>query len=80
MFIISKVLYLLICGKKKRGEGVEWNKMPFKVNTMYGAAHKISVLTWVKVPPLGHDPGNRIKIPSDMFCIFHLCEHTQSLV
>ena len=25
-----------------------------------------------KVPPLGHDPGDRIKIPSDMFCIFHL--------
>ena len=24
-----------------------------------------------KVPPLGHDPGDRIKIPSDMFCIFH---------
>ena len=33
-----------------------------------------------KVPPLGHDPGDRIKIPSDMFCIFHLWEHTQSLV
>ena len=33
-----------------------------------------------KVPPLGHDPGDRIKIPSDMFCIFHLCEHTQNLV
>ena len=25
-----------------------------------------------KFPPLGHGPGNRIKIPSDMFCIFHL--------
>ena len=24
-----------------------------------------------KVPPLGHDPGNRMKILSDMFCIFH---------
>ena len=23
-----------------------------------------------KVPPLGHDPGDRMKIPSDMFCIF----------
>ena len=33
-----------------------------------------------KVPPLGHDPGDRIKIPSDMFCIFHLWEHTWSLV
>ena len=33
-----------------------------------------------KVRPLGHDPGNRIKIPSDMFCIFHLWEQTQSLV
>ena len=30
-----------------------------------------------KVPSLGHDPGNRIKIPSDMFCIFHLLEHTK---
>ena len=25
-----------------------------------------------KVPPLGHDQGDRKKIPSDMFCIFHL--------
>ena len=33
-----------------------------------------------KVPPLGHDPGDWIKIPSDMFFIFHLWEHTQSLV
>ena len=33
-----------------------------------------------KVPPLGHDPGERIKIPFDMFYIFHLLEHTQSLV
>ena len=32
-----------------------------------------------KVLPLGHDPGDRIKIPSDMFCIFHLWEHTQNL-
>ena len=23
-------------------------------------------------PTLGHDPGDRMKIPSDMFCIFHL--------
>ena len=28
-----------------------------------------------KVPPLGHDQGDRIKILSDMFCIFHLWEH-----
>ena len=32
-----------------------------------------------KVPPLGHDPGNRIQIPSDMFCIFHLWEHTHKI-
>ena len=32
-----------------------------------------------KVPPLGHDPGDRIKILSDMFCIFHLWKHTQNL-
>ena len=25
-----------------------------------------------KVPPLGHDPGNRMKIPFDMFHIFNL--------
>ena len=31
----------------------------------------------LKVPPLGHDPGDRIKIPSDMFCICHLWEHTK---
>ena len=33
-----------------------------------------------KVRPLWHDPGKRIKVPSDMFCIFHLWEQTQSLV
>ena len=32
-----------------------------------------------QVPPLGHDPGDRIKNLSDMFSIFHLWEHTQSL-
>ena len=32
-----------------------------------------------KVPSLGHDPDDRMKILSDMFCIFHLWEHTQSL-
>ena len=31
-----------------------------------------------KVPPLGHDQGDRIL--SDIFCICHLWEHTQSLV
>ena len=32
-----------------------------------------------KVPPLEHDNGDRIKIPSDMFCIFHLYNtHTKS--
>ena len=31
-------------------------------------------------PPLGHGPGDRIKILSDMFCIFYLWEHRQSLV
>ena len=25
-----------------------------------------------QVPPLGYDPGGQMKIPSDMFCIFHL--------
>ena len=28
------------------------------------------------VPPLGHDPGDRIKIISDMFCISFICENT----
>ena len=23
-------------------------------------------------PPLGHDPGDRMKITADIFCIFHL--------
>ena len=32
-----------------------------------------------KVPPLGCDSGDRMKIPPDMFCIFHLWEHTQIL-
>ena len=31
-------------------------------------------------PTPGHDPGCRIKIPSDMLYIFHLLEDTQSLV
>ena len=30
-------------------------------------------------PTLGHDQGGRMKIQSNMFCIFHLWEHTQSL-
>ena len=25
-----------------------------------------------KVPPLGHDTGDRMKVPSDMFCVLHL--------
>ena len=33
-----------------------------------------------QVPPLVYDPGGQIKIPSDMFCIFHLWEDIQSLV
>ena len=33
-----------------------------------------------QVPPLGHDPGVRMKIPSDIFHIFQLWEDTQSLV
>ena len=33
-----------------------------------------------QVPPLRHDPGDRMKISSDIFCIFHLWEHTQGLV
>ena len=35
----------------------------------------ILVPKYPQVPPLGHDPSDRIKNPSDMFCIFH----TQSL-
>ena len=31
-------------------------------------------------PTPGHDPGGRMKIPSDMLYIFHLWEDTQSLV
>ena len=33
------------------------------------------------VPPLGHDPGDRMKNQSEMFytCVFHLSEDTQSL-
>ena len=30
-----------------------------------------------KDPPLGHDPGDRIKIPSNILCISHLWEHKQ---
>ena len=37
-------------------------------------------LRYPQVPPLGHDPGGQIEIPSDMFYIFHLYEDTQSLV
>ena len=33
-----------------------------------------------KVPPLGHDQGDRMKFLFDMFYIFYLWEHTQSLV
>ena len=37
-------------------------------------------LRYPQVRPLGHDPGNGMKISSDMFYIFHLWEDTQSLV
>ena len=37
-------------------------------------------LWYPKVPPLGHDQGGQMKIPSDMFYIFHFWEDTQSLV
>ena len=33
-----------------------------------------------QVPTLGHDPGDQMKIPTDMFYIFYLCEGIQSLV
>ena len=33
-----------------------------------------------QVPPLAHDLGDQMKIPSDMFYIFHVWEDTQSLV
>ena len=33
-----------------------------------------------KSQTLGHDPGDRMKIPSNMFYIFHLVEDTHSLV
>ena len=33
-----------------------------------------------QVPPLGHDPSNRMKIMFNMVFIFHFWEHTQSLV
>ena len=33
--------------------------------------------TYPQVPPLGHDPGSRMKIPSDMISIFHLWVETK---
>ena len=27
------------------------------------------------IPPLGHDQGDRMKIHSDLFCMFHLTTH-----
>ena len=30
-----------------------------------------------KVPPLGHDPGNRVKLLFELFYISYLREHTQ---
>ena len=33
-----------------------------------------------QVPPLGHDPGGQMKIPSDRLYIFRVWEDTQSLV
>ena len=37
-------------------------------------------LWYPQVPPLGDDQGGHMKIPSDMFYIFHFWEDTQSLV
>ena len=33
-----------------------------------------------QVPPLGHDPGDRMKILFDVLYIFHLWKDTQNLV
>ena len=33
-----------------------------------------------QIPALGHDPGDGMKILSNMFYIFHLWEDTQRLV
>ena len=32
-----------------------------------------------KVPPLGHDPGDMMQIPFDMFCIFYLWDYTHTV-
>ena len=51
-----------------------------------GAPSQIPMLKFLppppapQVPPLDHDPGNRMKILFNMFSIFYLWEHTQSLV
>ena len=34
---------------------------------------------YAKIPPLGHDPGDRIKIMSDMFCISFICENAHKV-
>ena len=49
---------------------------------IHGASSQIPMLKFLtthhpKVPPLGHDPVNRIKILFNMFPIFNLCKHTQ---
>ena len=58
---------------------------PRRFDMLHDHVWKKNYLTpWVpqcpQVPPLGHDPCDRIKIPSDMFCVFHLWEQTQNLV
>ena len=57
-----------------------WHPRRFDVPHYY--VWKIKITPWApqrpEVPPLGHDPGDRMKIPSDMFCVFH-CENTHKV-
>ena len=63
-------------------EPIEINKLE---RSVHGAPSQIPTLKLLTPPAPtsptpGHDPGNRMKILSNMFSIFYLCEHTQSLV
>ena len=60
---------------------VSWATVhPLEFDMLHDNAQKIKFLTPSKSQTLGLDPGDLMKIQSNMFYIFHLWEDTQSLV
>ena len=72
---------LLTPPKGPRGRGPKkWCRCMCQIWLNFGKKKKLTPQPPTVPPALGHDPGGRLKIPSDMFYIFHLWEVTLGLV